>query len=66
MTVVGFLVHGIFTCQRKNGYTLQHALKIELLYSFRQDTLGEAYQKKLDFTKNIFANERHMRFLRNL
>jgi len=64
MVAIKFLVHGIFNCARKFGYTLERSIKEELVSLYLKKTNSEAFQKKQEFIKNIFYNEKNLRFLR--
>lgn len=68
MVAIKFLIHGIFSCSKKYGFPLIKAIKEELvlLYFRKTNRNSEAFQKKQEFVKNIFYNEKHLRFLKGL
>ena len=66
MVAIYFLVHGIFNCHEKYGYPLSRAIREELVLLYFQRTNSEAFQKKQEFIRNIFYNEKHLRFLKGL
>jgi len=52
--------------QKKNGYPLTRAIREELCLLYFGQTTSEAFQKKQEFTRNIFYNEKNLRFLKGL
>lgn len=66
MIAIRFLVQGFFTRAKKNGFSLIRAIKEELYLLYFRRTLSEAFLKKQDYTRSIFFNEKHLRFLKGL
>lgn len=66
MVAIKFLVYGIFNCSKKYGFTLARAIKEELILLYFRKTNSEAFIKKNEFIKNIFYNEKHLRFLKGI
>jgi ribosomal protein S7 len=66
MVAIKFLIHGIFNSSKKYGYPLIRAIREELILLYFKKTTSEAFQKKQEFVRNIFYNEKHLRFLRGL
>lgn len=66
MVAIRFLIHGFFNCAKKYGYPLIRAVREELILLYFQKTTSEAFQKKQEFIRNIFYNEKHLRFLKGL
>ena len=66
MVSVKFFVDGIFSCAKKYGFNIIRAIKEELILLYFKKTTSEAFQKKQDFIKSLFYNEKHLRFLKGL
>lgn len=66
MVAIRFLVQGFFICAKKQGFSLVRAIREELYLLYFKRTTSEAFQKKQEFTRNIFYNEKHLRFLKGL
>lgn len=67
---VRFLIHGIFKRKKLTKY-LYEAVADELFFLWLEDdhankTQSEAFQVKSKYLKDIFYNEKNLRFLRNL
>ena len=63
---ISFLINGFFNRAKKNGFTLIRAIREELLDLYLKNTNSEAFQKKQEFIRNIFFNEKNLRFLKSL
>lgn len=63
---ISFLIQGFRLRTKKGSLTLNKAIKEELSDLFFQTTNSEAYQKKQEFIRNIFFNEKNLRFLKNI
>jgi ribosomal protein S7 len=63
---ISFLINGFFIRAKKNGFTLMRAIEEELLDLHLGKTTSEAFQKKQEFVKSIFLNEKNLRFLKNI
>ena len=66
MVSVKFFVDGVFSCAKKYGFNIIKAIKEELILLYFKKTTSEAFQKKQDFIKNLFYNEKHLRFLKGI
>jgi ribosomal protein S7 len=63
---VRFLIQGFFLRHTKFGLKLHRAITDELLLLYSQQNSSEAFILKEKFISNIFYNEKHLRFLRNI
>jgi ribosomal protein S7 len=66
MVAIKFLIHGFFSCHKKYGYPLIRAIREELVLLYFQKTNSESFQKKQEFIRNIFYNEKNLRFLKGV
>jgi ribosomal protein S7 len=66
MVAIKFLIHGFFNCSKKYGYPLIRAIREELVLLYFKKTNSEAFQKKQEFIRNIFYNEKNLRFLKGV
>jgi len=63
---IKFLIHGFFACKYKYGHSLTRAIREELVLLYFKRNVSEGLYKKQEFVKNIFYNEKHLRFLKGL
>jgi len=64
MMAIKFLIHGFFCRHKKFGAPLIRAIREELIILYFDETSSEAFQKKQEFVRNIFFNEKNLRFLK--
>jgi ribosomal protein S7 len=63
---ISFLIKGFSLRSKKGGLTIHKAIYEELSDLFFKKTNSEAFQKKQEFVRNIFLNEKNLRFLKTL